>query len=61
MAELNTKVDLLGGIQQQMNVDPTALVRQYIRGTHGSLPNIDYECIKSLLSDNFILTNEEQR
>jgi hypothetical protein len=41
--------------------EPAALVREYIKGTHGSLPNVDYERISSLLSDNFILTNEEQR
>jgi len=54
MAEL-----IAGSVENQ--VEPTTLVRKYIKGTHGSLPMIDYDEIASLLSDSFVLTNEEQR
>ena len=35
-------------------------VRAYILGTHGSLPNINYEEVGNLLSDDFAFSNEEQ-
>lgn len=37
-----------------------ALVKSYILGTHGSLPNIDYSAMGALLSDDFQFSNEEQ-
>ena len=36
------------------------LVRSYITGTHGSMPNICYDMVRELLSDNFQFSNEEQ-
>jgi hypothetical protein len=37
------------------------IAADYISGTHGSLPAIDYESIGALLSDDFVFENEEQR
>lgn len=47
------------------NINDTAdknleVVRRYILGTHGSLPNIDKEQLKLLLTDDFLFSNEEQ-
>jgi hypothetical protein len=41
-------------------LDSEQIVRQYIAGTHGSLPTIDYLAVGRLLSDDFQFTNEEQ-
>jgi ketosteroid isomerase-like protein len=37
------------------------IARSYICGTHGSLPNINYEAVSELLSDDFEYTNECER
>ena len=36
------------------------IVRDYILGTHGSLPLVDYASIGTLLAENFVFVNEEQ-
>lgn len=44
-----------------MKEDRAAQVaRRYIEGTHGSLPNIDFDGIKSLLADDACLKQEER-
>jgi hypothetical protein len=43
-----------------MELDSESIVRQYIVGTHGSLPNIDYSAVGRLLSEEFVYSNEEQ-
>merc|ERR1712176_1449200 len=36
------------------------MARQYIEATHGSLPGIDFDAVKSLLADNVCLKQEER-